>query len=50
VEQDDLRVRFTGLPATAPDPLAAVIAVECDSEPAQDMVEVVRKGRKRYKA
>ncbi|MCC6390950.1 MAG: alpha-L-fucosidase [Bryobacterales bacterium] len=50
VEQDDLRVRFTGLPATAPDPLATVIAVECDSEPAQDMVEVVRKGRKRYKA
>ncbi len=50
VEQDELRARFTGLPAAAPDSLATVIAAECDSEPAQDMVEIVRKGRKRYKA
>lgn len=50
VEQDELRARFTGLPAAAPDALATVIAAECDSEPAQDMVEIVRKGRKRYKA
>jgi len=32
-EQDDLAVRFTGLPEKAPDPLITVLEVECESEP-----------------
>jgi alpha-L-fucosidase len=31
--QDDLAVRFTGLPDKAPDPLITVLEVECESEP-----------------
>ncbi len=34
-EQDDFRVRLTGLPKTAPD-LVTTFAVECDGEPTQD--------------
>ena len=49
-EQDDPRVRFTGLPAAAPDDPVTVIAAECESEPVQDMTEIVRKGRPRLKA
>jgi len=45
-QQDDVSVRFTGLPAEAPDDLITVIAVECDSEPVIDS-SYVRKQRKR---
>jgi alpha-L-fucosidase len=45
-EQQDFRVRFTGLPARAPDPIATVLAVECDGEPMQDQ-DAIRNGRKR---
>ena len=45
-EQEQFRVRFTGLPANAPDPIATTIAVECDGEPTQDQ-EAIRKNRKR---
>jgi alpha-L-fucosidase len=45
-EQEKFRVRFTGLPANAPDPIATAIAVECDGEPTQDQ-EAIRKNRKR---
>ncbi len=46
VVQDDLRVRFTGLPKSAPDSPVTVIVAECESEPGQDMM-MVRKDRKR---
>jgi alpha-L-fucosidase len=39
-------VEFTGLPAAAPDDPVTVLAVECDSEPAQDM-EMIRTQRPR---
>ncbi len=39
-QQDDFRVRFTGLPERAPDDLVTVIAAECESEPVQDMIYV----------
>jgi alpha-L-fucosidase len=39
-EQEDLRVRFTGLPASAPNSLATVLALEFDREPTQDMNNV----------
>jgi alpha-L-fucosidase len=45
-EQEQFRVRFTGLPASAPDPLATVLAVECDGPPTQDQT-AVRIHRKR---
>jgi alpha-L-fucosidase len=45
-EQEQFRVRFMGLPATAPDPLATTIAVECDGEPTQDQ-NAIRVNRKR---
>ena len=41
-EQDDYRVRFVGLPASAPTPLITTIAVECDGEPTQDNIFVRR--------
>ncbi|HEV2352491.1 MAG TPA: alpha-L-fucosidase [Terriglobia bacterium] len=44
--QDDFRVQFTGLPEKAPDELATVIALECESEPVQDM-DYVRRNRPR---
>jgi alpha-L-fucosidase len=34
-EQDDFRVRLTGLPKTAPY-LVTTFALECDAEPKQD--------------
>ncbi len=46
--QDDLSLRITGLPATAPDEPATVIAIECDGEPAMSH-EYVRKTRPRFK-
>jgi alpha-L-fucosidase len=45
-EQEDFRVRFEGLPASAPDPLVSTLAVECDGEPTQDM-NAIRVNRKR---
>ena len=39
-QQDDFRTQFTGLPASAPDPLVSVIEVECDGEPQQDMKNI----------
>jgi alpha-L-fucosidase len=45
-EQEQFRVRFMGLPAAAPDPIATTIAVECDGEPTQDM-HAIRANRKR---
>jgi alpha-L-fucosidase len=44
--QSEWRVRLEGLPAQAPDPIATTIAVECESEPAQDM-QAIRINRKR---
>lgn len=45
-QQDQLRVRFTGLPETAPDSPITVIVAECESEPTQD-TNFVRTQRKR---
>ncbi len=47
--QDRLRVRFTNLPASAPDDPVTTIAVECDAEPRQDQF-FVRKERRRLLA
>jgi len=46
--QDDFRVKFTGLPVRAPDDVATVLALECASEPVQDMLNV-RENRPRDK-
>ena len=35
-DQEKFRVRFTGLPAEAPDHPVTTLAIECDSEPHQD--------------
>ena len=35
-KQDKFRVRFTGLPAAAPDHPITTIAIECEAEPTQD--------------
>jgi len=45
-EQDEFRVRFLGLPETPPDHPITTLAIECDSEPRQDM-EYVRVDRQR---
>ena len=45
-EQDRFRVRFKGLPATAPEDPVTVIAAECDAEPTQDM-DLIRRERPR---
>lgn len=45
-EQERFRVRFTGLPRTAPDDIATVLAVECDGEPTQNTL-AIRMNRKR---
>jgi alpha-L-fucosidase len=45
-DQDDFRLRFKGLPATAPDPMVSVLEVEFDSSPEQDNLGV-RRNRKR---
>ena len=39
-QQDRFRVRFTGLPAAAPDIPVTTIAIECESEPIQDTLFV----------
>jgi alpha-L-fucosidase len=46
-EQDRFRVRFTGLPNEAPDHPVSTIAIECESEPAQD-TDFVRRERPRH--
>jgi alpha-L-fucosidase len=48
-DQDDFRVRFTGLPEKAPDDPVTTLAIECDSEPHQDNL-YVRRERPRLKA
>jgi alpha-L-fucosidase len=35
-QQDRFRVRFTGLPGSAPDAPMTTIAIECEGEPIQD--------------
>src|SRR6202049_5113915 len=45
-EQDGFRVRFTGLPAVAPDHPVTTLAIECEGEPVQD-TEFVRRERPR---
>ncbi len=44
--QDEFRVWFTDVPIKAPDTPATTIAIECESEPAQDM-DFVRKSKPR---
>jgi len=48
-EQEEFRVRFTGLPEQAPDQPVTTIAIECDGVPQQDTMHV-RKDRPRLKA
>ena len=45
-QQDRFRVRFTGLPATAPDSPVTTIVIECEDEPLQEPL-FVRKERPR---
>jgi len=47
-EQERFRVRFTGLPADAPDHPVTTIAIECESEPRQD-TGLVRRERPRVR-
>jgi len=46
--QDDLQLRLTGLPVSAPDSPSTVIVVECDGEPVIDH-EAIRSMWPRYK-
>jgi alpha-L-fucosidase len=46
VHQDKFRVRFTGLPTTAPDHPLTTIAIECEAEPTQD-TNIVRNEKPR---
>jgi alpha-L-fucosidase len=48
-QQEQFRVRFTGLPKTAPDHPVTVLAIDCDSEPEQDTL-AIRRERRRLKA
>jgi len=48
-DQDEFRLRLTGLPEKAPDDPVTTIAIECDGEPRQDS-DFVRKERPRTKA
>jgi len=45
-DQDDFRLRMTGLPERAPDDPVTTLAIECDGEPRQD-TDYVRKERPR---
>ena len=45
-DQDEISVRFTGLPQNPPDSPVAVIQAECESEPIVDS-SYVRNGRPR---
>ena len=44
-QQDAYRVRFTGLPARAPDSPITTLAIECDGEPEQDELFVRKRER-----
>jgi alpha-L-fucosidase len=46
--QDDLCLRITGLPASAPDEPATVIVIDCDGPPIMDR-DYVRRNRPRFK-
>jgi alpha-L-fucosidase len=46
-EQTDFRLRLTGLPAVAPDPMVSVIEVEFDASPEQDNIGVRRNRARR---
>jgi alpha-L-fucosidase len=46
-DQERFRVRFMGLPKEAPDHPVTTLAIECDSEPMQDM-RAIRRDRPRY--
>jgi alpha-L-fucosidase len=46
-EQDDFRVRFTGLPAAPPNAMVSVLEVEFDSPPDQDNLDVRRNSKRR---
>ncbi len=46
-EQDAYRVRFTGLPAKAPDNPITTLAIDCEGEPKQDQLFVRRRERTR---
>ena len=48
-EQDDFRVRFSGLGEKAPDDPVTTIAIECDGEPRQD-TDYIRKEHPRLHA
>ena len=48
-KQEELRVVLTGLPESAPDTPVTTLAIECESEPIQNM-ERVRKQRQRLQA
>jgi len=48
-DQDDFRVRFTGMPDKAADELVTTLAIGCDGEPYQDNL-YVRSERPRLKA
>jgi alpha-L-fucosidase len=48
-DQETYRVRFLGLPQEPPDTPVTTIAVECDSEPRQDM-DAIRRQRPRLNA
>jgi len=43
--QDAYSIKFTGLPATAPDQPATTIAIECESVPTQDNIYVRKRER-----
>jgi alpha-L-fucosidase len=47
-DQDDFRLKMTGLPEKAPDDPVTTLAIECDGEPQQDTL-YVRKERPREK-
>jgi alpha-L-fucosidase len=47
-DQDDFRLRMTGLPEKPPDDPVTTLAIECDGEPQQD-TDYVRKERPRNK-
>jgi alpha-L-fucosidase len=46
-DQDDFRLRLTGLPAAAPDTPITTFALELDGEPKQDMDNVRRERPRR---
>jgi len=49
VEQEEFRLKLTGLPVAAPDTPITTIAIECDGEPKQDTTWI-RENRPRLKA